>query len=104
MKVILILALVIALVGCDSEVGRTYYEDEIRFVTTTQSCSTGAGYCCTTGMTFSGKFKTGCGMYHSCPGSQPVIVKVIPFTTVHESGKIKQREARSVVQTLGVCQ
>lgn len=99
----LVTACAIFLSGCDSEVGRRYFHDEVRVVQMTQSCSTGPGICCTTGLTMGGRYKTGCGFYQSCPGKEPVTMKIIPFEEFYESGKVKRREAHKVISVNGEC-
>lgn len=101
---ILPLLLALFLGACDSEVGRTFYAEDVEIVTTYQQCSKGPGTCCTTGYTAGGKYKTGCGYYRSCPGRQLVLVEQIPYTIHYESGDTSSHVATKVIKELGECE
>lgn len=101
---IMLLCMILALAACDSEVSRTYHEDQLFTRNSNESCSKGAGYCCAYGLGFDGKMQYSCDMKHSCPGSRPVFQEVVPYTATLESGKIIHRESvRSSIPT-GTCQ
>lgn len=102
MRWILLLLLALA-AGCDREVSRTVFRDQMAVVKTSQSCNAGPGYCYACAMGFDGKFQCSFGLKHSCPGSQPVTVERTPVAINYESGKVLRSHVDRRVSVDGDC-
>jgi hypothetical protein len=90
--------------GCDREVSRKYHTDRAYVIKSTQQCNTGPGYCCEYGYTLTnGKYEFSCGLKASCTGSQPVTLKVTPFTIHYEKADPYDGEYSTELSVDGAC-
>lgn len=102
-KILIAMSLALALAACDKEKSRVAYPEQAQSRQSTQSCSTGPGYCCTYGMGFDGKFDYSCGMKVSCPGSQAIEGVETPVRVTYESGKVRDTSTWVTTKVLEDC-
>lgn len=104
MKTLLLAALLaLGLTACDSIVQQTPHPERAFIEKSTQGCSTGPGYCYECGLGFNGKYECSFGMKYSCSGSQPVTLRVTPWTNKYESGKVTQTTTYETLSVDGEC-
>lgn len=100
-KALLLTALALALVACDPIVSERVAgpaRDEERETSCHHS-----GYCCAYTMGYNGKYDFSCKLSPYCPGSQRVMMHVIPMIGTRESGEAAYYQQQTIARTLEAC-
>lgn len=98
-----LLVSVVSLAGCDKVVSTQTFPETAFIVKDTQSCAGPPGWCVACGLNLDGSFDCAPKFKYSCPGTQPVTVRLTDAIQHHKSGKVSTHQIRETLSVDGEC-